>query len=131
MCSMKIILFDGVCNLCNSSVQFIIKHDPNAHFSFASQQSEMGKKLIAKYHLEDYDSLILIANKSAYLHSDAILEIAKELDGGLKFLYIFRFIPKSIRDTIYKLIAKYRYTIFGKKESCMLPSNETESRFLD
>ena len=128
---MKIILFDGVCNLCNSSVQFIIKHDPNAHFYFISQQSKMGKKLIQQYHLEEYDSIILITDKSLYLYSDAILEVVKELEGGLKLLYIFRFIPKFFRNKIYQLIAKYRYRIFGKKESCMLPSKEIESRFLD
>ena len=128
---MKIILFDGVCNLCNSSVQFIIKHDLKAHFYFSSQQSEFGKKLIEKYHLEEVDSIILIANERVYLYSDAILEVTKELEGWLKNLYIFRFIPKIIRDKIYKLIAKYRYAIFGRKESCILPSKEIESRFLN
>ena len=131
MCNMKIILFDGVCNLCNSSVQFIIKHDPKAHFYFASQQSKMGKKLIKKYHLEECNSIILIIDKKFYLYSDAILEVVKELEGGLKLLYIFHFIPKLLRDKIYKLIAKYRYAIFGKKERCMLPSKEIKSRFLN
>ncbi len=131
MYEMKIILFDGVCNLCNSSVQFIIKHDPKAHFHFTSQQSEFGKELIEKYHLERVDSIIFIDEKQIYLYSDAILEITKELGGWLRFLYILRFIPKTIRDTIYKFIAKYRYIIFGKKESCMLPSKAIKSRFLD
>ena len=131
MYEMKIILFDGMCNLCNSSVQFIIQHDPKAHFHFTSQQSEFGKKLIEKQHLENIDSIIFIENKQVYLYSDAILEVCKELEGWLKLLYIFRFIPKIIRDKIYKLIATYRYTIFGKKESCMLPSKEIESRFLN
>ena len=128
---MKIILFDGVCNLCNSSVQFIIKHDPKAIFNFSSQQSEFGKKLIETYHLERFDSIILISDERIYFYSDAILEVVKELSSWVRFLYIFRFIPKSIRDRIYKLIAKYRYRIFGKKESCMLPSKEIETRFLD
>ena len=129
---MKIILFDGVCNLCNSSLQFIIKYDQKGVFHFTSQESKFGKKIIEKYHLESIDSIILIDEKQIYLYSDAILEITKELGGCLKLLYCFHFIPKTIRDQIYKLIAKYRYVIiFGKKESCMLPSKEIESRFLD
>ncbi len=128
---MQIVLFDGVCNLCNSSVRFIIKHDSKAIFYFASQQSKYGKDLIKKHKLESFDSIILIRDDMIFLYSDAALEISKELDRGLKYIYIFRFIPKSIRDKIYKLIAKYRYIVFGKKESCMLPSKEIESRFLD
>ena len=128
---MQIVLFDGVCNLCNSSVRFIIKHDSKSMFYFASQQSKYGKALIKKHKLESFDSIILIRDDMIFLYSDAALEISKELDRGLKYIYIFRFIPKYIRDKIYKLIAKYRYIVFGKKESCMLPSKEIESRFLD
>lgn len=128
---MQIVLFDGICNLCNSSVKFIIKHDPKAIFYFASQQSDYGKELIKKHKLENFDSIVLIKDDMFFLYSDAILEISRELDSGLKYLYIFRFIPKFIRDKVYKLIAKYRYVVFGKKEHCMIPSIEMQSRFLD
>jgi len=126
----KIILFDGVCNLCNFSVQFIIKYDKEAKFSFASQQSEVGKALIKKYNIEKFDSIVFIENEKCYLYSDAVLYIVKELGVPLRHLYIFRFIPKFIRDFIYKFIAKYRYIFFGKKENCMLPSVELENRFI-
>ena len=131
MYQVKIILFDGVCNLCNGSVQFIIEHDSKKIFHFTSQQSKFAKKLIQKHHLENIDSIILIRDAKAYLYSDAVLEITKELDGWKKYLYIFRFIPKPMRDAFYKLIAKYRYTLFGKKNHCMMPSKEIQKRFLD
>jgi len=127
---MKIILFDGVCNLCNGSVQFIIKHDSKSVFYFTSQQSKLGKKLIKKYRLEQFDSIVLVSDNRVYLYSDAIVEIVKELDSGLKHLYVFRFVPKTLRDKLYKLFAKYRYTIFGKKEYCMIPSKKLQKRFL-
>jgi len=125
-----IVLFDGVCNLCDNSVQFIIKHDKEAKIKFASQQSSIGLKLIAKYNLKELDSLVCINNDKVYIYSDGALEIAKKLDGLWKHLTIFHFLPKSVRDFIYKLIAKYRYRIFGKKEACLMPSLEIEERFL-
>lgn len=124
-------MFDGVCNLCEASVRFIIKHDKKAHFHFASQQSKIGKELLKKYKLEEVNSIVFISNNRAYIYSDSALAIAKHLEGKWKFLTIFRFIPKFIRDAIYKLIAKYRYNFFGKKERCMLPTLEIQSRFLD
>lgn len=128
---MNIILFDGLCNLCNSSVQFIIKHDTHAHFHFASQQSKIGQTLLKKYHLESIESIILISNQEAYLYSNAALKIARELDGYWRFLTLFRFVPQIFRDLIYKRIAKYRYKFFGKKESCMIPTPQMQSRFLE
>jgi len=128
---LNIILFDGVCNLCETSVQFIIKHDKNAYFHFASQQSEIGAKLLKKHKLEEFDTIVLISNNHAYLYSDALLEISKHLDGAIKYMAIFRFLPRSFRDFIYKIIAKYRYKFFGKKESCIMPTLEMQSRFLD
>jgi predicted DCC family thiol-disulfide oxidoreductase YuxK len=77
------------------------------------------------------DSIALIENNRAYTHSDAALEIARNLDGYYRHMYIFRFIPKVLRDAIYRFIAKYRYKVFGKKDSCMMPSNELKDRFLD
>ena len=126
----NIILFDGVCNLCDFSVQFVIKHDKNAYFHFAAQQSEVGQDLVKKYQLESLDSIILIKDETSYTYSSAVIEIAKHLDGGWKYLAIFRFLPTVIRDFIYKLVAKYRYSIFGKKDVCMIPTLENEERFL-
>lgn len=127
---MNIILFDGVCNLCDFSVGFIIEHDSKAYFHFASQESIIGRELIEKYNLGDIDSLVLISNSRAYTHSDAVLEIARNLDGYYKYFYIFRFFPRVLRDVLYRFVAKYRYRVFGKRESCMIPSDEINKRFL-
>jgi predicted DCC family thiol-disulfide oxidoreductase YuxK len=127
----NIILFDGVCNLCEYSVQFIIKHDSKNYFHFTSQSSEIGQELLKQHELEEIDSIIFVKDSMAYAHSDAALEIAKNLDGWHKHLYIFRFIPKVLRDAIYRFVAKHRYKVFGKKDSCMMPSIELKDRFLE
>ena len=120
----NIILFDGVCNLCEASVQFILKHERKNYFHFLSQSSELGKKLLKEYDLEEVDSIVLVKNNRAYIYSDAALEVAKNLEDYYKYLYVFRFVPKVLRDMLYKTVAKYRYKIFGKRDSCMLPSIE-------
>ncbi len=125
-----IILFDGVCNFCNSSVNFIIEHDKKAHFKFAPLQSEIGKGFVEKFGLSDVDSIILVENDKAYTHSTAALKFIKHLDGIWKFAYIFIVIPRPIRDFFYKLFAKNRYRWFGKKDVCMMPTPEIRSRFL-
>lgn len=127
---MNIILFDGVCNLCSFGVQFIIKREKNTYFHFSSLQSDAGKALVEKYKLENVDSIIFIENDSIFTYSSAVLEIAKYLDGGWKYAYVLRFVPKFIRDFIYKMIASYRYQMFGKKDVCMLPSEKYKERFL-
>ncbi len=127
----NIILFDGICNLCEASVKFIISHDSNDYFHFASQSSQIGRRLLKEYNLEEMDSIILIRDGIAYSHSDAALEIVRELNGFYRYLYIFRFIPKILRDTIYSLIAKYRYKIFGKKKNCIVPTSIFRDKFLD
>jgi len=129
--SKNIILFDGVCNLCNFSVQFVIERDPKGYFYFLSIQSELGKKLIQKYDLEMVDSLILVQNGQAYIYSDAVLHIAKGLSSWHRHLYFFSFLPRGFRNGLYRLVAKFRYNIFGKKESCMIPTPEIKSRFLE
>jgi predicted DCC family thiol-disulfide oxidoreductase YuxK len=128
-----IILFDGVCNFCNGAVQFIIKRDPEGYFRFASQQSEIGQKLIHQYDLdrENNDSIFLIEDGRAYTHSTAAIRIARNLKGFWKAFYYFVYIPKFLRDFGYDLIAKYRYRIFGKRETCMIPRPEWKERFLD
>ncbi|MBM7571484.1 thiol-disulfide oxidoreductase DCC family protein [Aquibacillus albus] len=127
----RIILFDGECNFCDKSVQFIIKRDPEAYFKFASLQSDVGKKLMKQYNApEDIDSFVLIENNKYYLKSSAALRVCKHLKGLWKFPYFFLAVPVPIRDFFYEIIAQNRYKWFGKKESCMLPSPEERKRFL-
>ncbi|MEO6169167.1 MAG: thiol-disulfide oxidoreductase DCC family protein [Chitinophagales bacterium] len=128
-----IILFDGVCNLCNGFVQFIIKRDKKERFVFGALQSERAKELLAEYQLpkEKMDSVVLIENGKVFTQSTAALRIAKKLDGGWSLTYAFIVIPKFLRDWIYGLIAKYRYKIFGKKDVCMVPTPEFKKRFIN
>ncbi|MEH7503592.1 thiol-disulfide oxidoreductase DCC family protein [Neobacillus drentensis] len=128
----RIILFDGVCNLCNHSVKFIIKRDSFDYFKFASIQGETGQALLKKYGLKgDLDSFIVIENEKAYVKSSAALLVCSKLDGAFKMLKIFRILPPFFRDFLYDLVAKNRYKWFGKEESCLLPSPEWKQRFLD
>lgn len=129
---MAIILFDGVCNLCNGSVQFIIKRDKKAVFKFASLQSDIGQSILKEYKIPagDLFSIILVENNKAYSRSTAALHIARRLDGAWKILYIGILFPKFLRDRIYDWVAKNRYRWFGKKEECMIPSPAMRERFL-
>ncbi|SDR78477.1 thiol-disulfide oxidoreductase DCC family protein [Gramella sp. MAR_2010_147] len=130
----KIVLFDGVCNLCDDAVQRIIKHDKKDIFRFASLQSNIGKKLVKERDLdpEELDSIILIEPGVAYYKkSTAALEISRDLSGGYSLLKHFLFIPESLRDGVYDFIANNRYKWFGKKEQCMIPTPELRSKFLD
>lgn len=128
----KIILFDGVCNLCNSSVTFAIKRDKNDIFRFAALQSEIGMQLISKFKIDtsQTDSIILVEGSKYYEKSSAALHIAKHLSGGWPLLYGFIILPKFIRNAVYDFIAKNRYKWFGKKESCMIPTPELQAKFL-
>jgi len=128
-----IIFFDGVCNLCNSSVNFIIKKDKNEKFKFVAFQSSIGSDLLKKnnYNDNNLDTLVILKNNKIYTKSTAALLIAKELNSLWKLFSFFLLIPKFLRDPIYIFISKNRYKWFGKKESCMLPSPEIKSRFLD
>jgi predicted DCC family thiol-disulfide oxidoreductase YuxK len=130
--SKPIVLFDGVCNLCNGSVQFVIKRDPQAKFLFASLQSDIGQAILKDFGLNthDFDTFILIDNGIAYTRSTAALRVAKELDSPIKFLQIFTLVPSFIRDLFYIFVAKNRYRFFGKQDQCMLPSPELKTRFL-
>ncbi len=130
----KIILFDGVCNLCNSAVNFIIKRDKKDIFRYASLQSEIGKKLILERNIDtsSLDSILLIEPKIAYYHkSTAALHIAKQLSGLYPILSVFLIFPKFFRDWVYNIIARNRYKWFGKKESCMIPTPELKALFID
>lgn len=129
----KIILFDGVCNLCDSSVQFVIKHDKKDVFRFVQLQSDLGQKIIRHIGIStsEIDSGILYepANKY-YYKSDVAFRILKDIGGIYKCLFVFSILPKSILDKIYEWVAKNRYKWFGKKESCMIPTPELKAKFL-
>ena len=128
-----IILFDGVCNLCNSSVQFVIKHDRSENFLFAALQSQTGQALLKQYNLpqQGFDSFVLMQNEKVFLKSTAALHVAKQLNGPAKLLYGFIIVPAFIRNAVYNFIAKNRYKWFGKKDSCMMPTPTLQSRFLN
>lgn len=128
-----IVLFDGVCNLCNGAVQFIIKNDKKDMFRFAALQSETGRKLLATHQLQHgkIDSIVLIKNDKAFIKSTAALHIAKELSGIWKLAYYYIVFPKFIRDAVYDFIARNRYGWFGKKDQCMIPTPELKKKFLD
>ncbi|CAN5254481.1 thiol-disulfide oxidoreductase DCC family protein [soil metagenome] len=125
-----IILFDGVCNFCNGSVNFIIERDKQNYFKFAPLQSEIGQKYIEKFSLNEIDSVVLIENEAVLTHSTAALKIARRLGGIWACFYIFIVVPKFIRDFFYKIFAKFRYKLFGKQDACMMPTPEIRSRFL-
>ena len=129
---MDIILFDGVCNLCSGSVQFVLKHDKKAIFKFASLQSEAGQQLLTKHGLatNDFNSFVLIEDDKVYLKSTAALRVARKLDTLLPLLYLTIIIPAFIRDSVYNYISQHRYDWFGKREECWLPTREWEGRFL-
>jgi len=127
-----IILFDGVCNLCNSSVTFVIQRDKKDLFRFAALQEEPGKSLLEKHNIDtsQTDSIILLDGNKAYTKSTAALKIAKDLGGAYPLLYGFMIVPNFIRNWVYDYIAKNRYKWFGKKESCMIPTPELRNKFL-
>lgn len=129
----SVILFDGVCNFCNSSVNFIIKHDKAGKIKFAPLQSETGMALLRQYDLlsPSIDSIVFITGGKAYIKSTAALHVAKTLGFPWSLFYVFIIIPAFMRNWIYDIIAKNRYRWFGKKESCMIPTPEVRSRFLN
>lgn len=128
----KIILFDGVCNLCNSSVNFIIERDKKNIFKFAAMQSETGQKLLKKFSLSlsEFHSVVLIDDDEYYTSSSAALRIAKELGFFWNTLYVFIFLPAPVRNFFYNIIANNRYKWFGKKDSCRIPTPKLKEKFL-
>lgn len=128
----RVILFDGVCNFCNSSVQFIIKRDPQGIYQFTSLQSEVGQKLLKDHEVPvELDSFIYIEDEKIYFKSTAALKVFRNLKGLWKLLYIFIIVPRPLRDVVYGVIARNRYKWFGKRDACMIPSPEQRKRFLD
>jgi predicted DCC family thiol-disulfide oxidoreductase YuxK len=131
--STPILLFDGVCNLCNGFVQFLIKRDPEGIFRFASLQSEAGKELLEQFGIpqDEINTVVMVDEGKAYTHSDVALRVAKKLGGAWPLLGVFAVIPKPLRDAVYNWIARNRYAWFGKRESCMIPTPELRERFLE
>ena len=129
----NIVLFDGVCNLCNKTVRFIIRRDPKAKFRFASVQSVSGQLLLKQLGLptDRLDSIVYICDDKFYLKSTAVLTILNELGSGWQLMsFLIRF-PTSLRDKVYDFIAKWRYKWFGHVESCIVPAAENSDRFLE
>ncbi len=129
----KIILFDGVCNLCDNTVQFIIKHDKNDVFRFAALQSEIGQEIVnyLKIDTSKTDSIILYEPGIAYYYkAEAALKIASNLSGMYSFLSIFNIFPNFLKNSVYDYIAKNRYKWYGKKDECMIPTPELKAKFL-
>lgn len=128
----NIIFFDGVCNLCNGFVDFVIRNDKHDLFKFASLQSNYAKEILKDFEIENnLNSVIYIQGKSLFTKSDAALLVLKSLGFPFSLAYLFRFSPRFLRDGIYKIIASNRYLIFGKRMSCRIPSDSEKSRFLE
>ena len=129
---MPIILFDGVCNFCNRTINIILKYDKDAYFQFAPSQSNAAMGIMQQFSLEQQaiTSVILIDNEKVYTKSDAVIQIANRLSGWPSLFRLLKFIPKSIRNFGYDLIAKNRYTLFGKRDQCMIPAASARNRFL-
>jgi len=130
----KIILFDGVCNLCEASVQFVIKHDQKDEFRFVALQSDLGREILNHIGIstKNIDSVVLyVPGVAYYTKSNAALQIAKSLGGFFHFGTAFKILPTSLRNIVYDYVAKNRYLWYGKKEACLIPTTEVKSKFLE
>ena len=127
-----IILFDGVCNLCNASVQWVIRRDRKGQFRFAALQSETGQALLARFGMNPaaFNTVVLVDGGRLYTRSDAALEVARRMGAPWAWLAVFRFLPRQWRDAVYDWVARNRYRWFGRRESCLLPRPEWKERFL-
>lgn len=132
MAERSIVLFDGVCNLCNGFVNFLIDRDRHDRFRFGSLQSENVKELLRPFHYttEEISTVLLIQNNTLYTQSTAVLRICRLMPGVWPLLYGFIVVPRPLRDFLYNLVAKNRYKIFGRKDSCRIPTPELQSKFV-
>ena len=128
----SIVVFDGVCHFCNAAVLFIIKRDPEGRFAFTPMQSELAQELLAEYDVgsSGVDTFLLVKDGRPYVFSDAALEIARDLTGCWYLFNVFRIIPSAILNYLYQMFARRRYRLFGKRDSCMVPSDDVKSRFI-
>ncbi len=133
MPNQRIILFDGVCNLCNSAVKFVLKRDKKSVFKFASLQSDIAKKLLKDFEVSGIGegTFVLIDDGEVYTRSTAALKVSKHLSGIWPLMTIFMIVPRFMRDWVYNLISKNRYRWFGKRDTCMIPSPEMKIKFLN
>ncbi len=133
MSNHHIVIFDGLCIFCNGAVKFIIRRDPEGVFSFAPMQSESGKNLIQKYNAKmvGVDTFLLIKEGRCYERTDAAFEITRDLTGLWFMIRIFKVLPRAFRDYFYKLFARNRYKLFGKREHCMIPTPDIRKRFIE
>jgi len=122
---MNIVLFDGLCNFCNSAVWFIIKRDRQERFKFAAIQSDVGQSYLKQYNIQSkrIDSIVYIKDNRCVIRSTAVLNILKDLGGLWTLSYVFIFVPRFFRDFVYNTVAKSRFMIFGKKDSCLSPKH--------
>ena len=128
----KLVLFDGVCNLCNALVQFVIRHDRAAKFRFATIQSEIGREIFQSHGLDpaDLQTFVFISDGKMHVRSDAAIEVVSRFGGAWRFFTVFRLVPRVARDWIYSMVARNRYRWFGRKDVCMIPTPEIKERFL-
>ncbi|NOT75608.1 MAG: thiol-disulfide oxidoreductase DCC family protein [Cyclobacteriaceae bacterium] len=128
----SIVLFDGVCNLCNGFVNFLILRDTENKLKFGSLQSEAGQALLKKYNYSEksLSTVVLIENNQLYSQSTAVLRILRRLNGAYSLMYVFMILPRFLRDFFYQLISKNRYMLFGKKDECMLPTPALKAKFI-
>lgn len=129
----SIILFDGVCNLCNGVVQFILRHDKAGRFKFAALQSDTGQRILRQHGLppEGVNSFLLLENGRLFSRSTAALRLARRLGGFYSLAYLLMLVPQPLRDFVYKMVATNRYRFFGQRESCAIPTPDRKERFLD
>ncbi len=128
---MNIVLFDGFCNLCNSTAVFLIKYDVNNNLHFAAQQTESGKTIMQQHDiLDDNNSIILVKGNNVFYKSDAIIEIAKFITGWPSIFQYSSILPKGFRNALYDFVAKNRYRMFGKRHTCSMPSEADKKFFL-
>jgi predicted DCC family thiol-disulfide oxidoreductase YuxK len=126
-----VILFDGVCNFCNASINFVMDHDATRRFRFASLQSEYGQRVLREHQrpTNDFDTILLLRDGKVFQKSTAALEIARYLRGW-SWLYVFRFVPTPLRDAVYGFVARHRYRLFGRTDACRIPTAEERALFL-
>lgn len=127
----NIVFFDGYCNLCNKAVNFLMNRDKKKRFYYASLQSDLFQKISIKHNLKPVDSVVLLKGKQIFIKSGAVLEIAKTMGGVYSLITIFKIIPSAFRNKLYDWIAKKRYSWFGKKNTCRIPTDEEKAFFLE
>jgi len=128
----NLVIFDGICNFCSASVLFIARRDPQEKYQFSAIQSDFAQSQLRKHQLntDDIETFVLIKNGEAFVRSEAAFEILKDLGSLWRLLRLFRILPLGFRDAIYRLFARNRYRLFGKRRACMIPSDTFKSRFI-